>query len=106
MDKEKGMKVRDVVKDAPVWKELFQLVTELLDAGKQAHDGGLYMAGLRLSRIITYLADIDIPGEQLPEDQLKELAEILAEDLPLDLDALRKAYRIEKMKEKKERKAC
>lgn len=91
------MKVRDVVNESPAWKELFQLVTELLDAGVKAHDGGLYMAGLRLSRIVTYLANIDIPGKQLPEDQLKELAKLLPEE---EWDALRKAY--EKMKEKKE----
>ncbi|MDI6810886.1 MAG: hypothetical protein QMD80_04315 [archaeon] len=57
------MKVREVVKDNPVWKELFQLTTELLDAGAKAHDGGLYMAGLRLSRIVAYLANVEIKEE-------------------------------------------
>ena len=58
------MKVKDVVKDTQAWKELFHVVTEALDAGAKAKDGGLYMVGLRLSRVVADLGNIDIPEEE------------------------------------------
>jgi hypothetical protein len=57
------MKLSDAIRDDPVWRELFTLTDELFKAGEKAHDGGLYLTGLRLSRIIADLGNIDLPGE-------------------------------------------
>jgi hypothetical protein len=57
------MKLGDAIRDTPVWRELFNLTDELLRAGEKAQDGGVYMTGLRLSKIIARLGDIDLPVE-------------------------------------------
>lgn len=96
------MKVRDVVKDNTAWKELFRLVTEVLDAGAKAHDGGLYLVGLQLSRIVSYLADIDVPEETCSLDELLQaLEKIQGKKLSWnDEQQLRELYK--KVKEEKE----
>ena len=54
------MKLKEVVCETQPWKDLFLLTTDALDAGKQAHDSGLYVAGLRLTHIIEELGSLDM----------------------------------------------
>ena len=54
------MKLKEVVHETQPWKDLFLLTTDALDAGKQAHDSGLYVAGLRLTHIIEELGNLDM----------------------------------------------
>ena len=61
------MKLRDVLKNEPLWKELYDCILQILDAGKQTGDGGMYFAGLRLSTIVTKLSNVDISEEKLKE---------------------------------------
>jgi len=69
------MKVKDVVKKNQAWKELFHVITDTLDAGGKAKDGGLYTVGLRLTRIVAELGDIDI----VPEEEHKTPSSIFLE---------------------------
>lgn len=54
------MKVGDLLKDFPEWKEMFRLTADLMDAGKAANDGGLYLAGMKLARLIGNLANKEV----------------------------------------------
>ena len=54
------MKLKEVVHETQPWKDLFLLTTDALDAGKQAHDSGLYVAGLRLTHVIEELGDLEV----------------------------------------------
>ena len=54
------MKLKEVVHETQPWKDLFLLTTDALDAGKEAHDSGLYVAGLRLTHIIEELGSLEV----------------------------------------------
>ena len=54
------MKLKEVVHETQPWKDLFLLTTDALDAGKQTHDSGLYVAGLRLTHVIEELGDLEV----------------------------------------------
>lgn len=58
------MKFRDVVKDTPEWKELFEIAMDILDAANVIKDHGLYITGVRLQRAIAHLAEVEIPEKE------------------------------------------
>lgn len=54
------MKLKEVVCETQPWKDLFRLTTNALDAGKEAHDSGLYVTGLQLTHVIEGLGNLDM----------------------------------------------
>ena len=57
------MKLKEVVYETQPWKDLFLLTTDALDAGKEAHDSGLYVTGLRLTHVIEELGNLEVESK-------------------------------------------
>lgn len=73
------MKLKEVVRETQPWKDLFLLITEVLDAGKETHDSGLYVAGLQLTRIVEELGGLEL--ETMGYKKYNTLVNVLRERL-------------------------
>lgn len=56
----KMAKLKDLLKDREEWKELFEVIMEIMETGKKTKDSGMYMAGLRLMKVATKLSDVEV----------------------------------------------
>jgi len=54
------MKVGDLLRENPAWRELFGFVEDLYDSARECRDGELMFIAQRLIRLITQLARTEV----------------------------------------------
>ncbi len=57
------MKVGDLLKESPAWRELIGLVTDLYDAGERGEDAAMIFVAHRLIRIVMELAKSEVEAK-------------------------------------------
>ncbi|RLI59230.1 MAG: hypothetical protein DRO93_08640 [Candidatus Thorarchaeota archaeon] len=56
-------KLGELLQGKKEWRELFNFTMDILNAGEKTKDSAVYMIGMRLTKLLSDLANVEIGGK-------------------------------------------